>query len=123
MSMIVNLLDKLLSGRTGLFLYAGLFLFVTYLLLSPQVASVPMPYSWVSALAHFAVHAALCFSGVMVFRDRELTVLLMLGSYAIGTELLQLLIPGRFFDTADIALNFCGLIIGAFSAVFVLKRL
>ncbi|MEN8723096.1 MAG: VanZ family protein [Alphaproteobacteria bacterium] len=85
---------------------------VSYLLLSPQVAQVPLPFSWVSAAAHMGVHAGLAFVALHAFTRRELALLIGLGLYAVGTESLQHVIPGRFFDLADMSLNLFGVVIG-----------
>ncbi len=85
---------------------------VSYLLLSPQIAQVPLPFSWISAASHCGVHAALAFLALNAFQKRELSWLILLGLYAVGTESLQHVIPGRFFDLADMSLNLFGLILG-----------
>lgn len=88
------------------------FLIISYLLLSPQIADVPLPYNWITGLSHLVVHAGLAFLAYYAFARGELWGLILLGLYAIGTESLQHVIPGRFFDLADMGLNLAGIVVG-----------
>jgi VanZ family protein len=99
---------------------------VSVLLAMPAGEVEPSRYPMLNdKLAHGLVFAGLAFLWLQYLR-RAPTVILGLALYAIGTEVLQYLLPASFarsFDLKDIVADLCGLSIGlSISYVFDLIR-
>lgn len=101
-------------------------MFLTALLLTPQPWGYLVPFEsripqlvqqsladYIQHLFAFALLSALAWAACASFgRRRSIVLLISLFCYAIGTEVLQAIIPERLFQWRDILFNVAGLGIG-----------
>jgi len=97
--------------------------FLTLLLLVPDPLALAPHTRTPSYGVHFTVFTVLAFLVVMSrFPLRRIVLAGCLIAYAIATESLQMLIPGRYVEGKDFAENLIGLAVGAAIGWVVLKR-
>ena len=63
-------------------------------------------------LVHLTMMAGVAALGVMAYGRYRLPMILGLGTAAIGSEILQIFVPGRYFDLTDLAANCLGIAVG-----------
>lgn len=99
-----------------------LLLAVSYLALTPK-PPVHIDTGW-DKLNHLLAFAALAFAGGLGFsqsRDRQTFLLLALLAYGGLVEVLQLYVPGRAGEWADLLADTIGIACGAVTAAYVLR--